>query len=169
MKQFLEVGKIVNTHGLKGEVKFELWCDDINYLSQFKTLYLDASGIESLSLISVRPQKNSAILKFSEIDSIDKAEKYKNRVLFGNRNDAKIKKGSEYIQDIIGCIVLNEKTDENYGVVEDVCNFGASDILDVNKGGNHTYIPVIPDIVLKIDTKGRFIKIKPMKGLFDED
>ena len=67
MKQFLEVGKVNNTHGIRGEVKLTMWCDDIDYLKQLKTLYLDDKGNKSLTLISARAQKNIAILKFSEI------------------------------------------------------------------------------------------------------
>lgn len=57
MKQFLEVGKLNNTHGIKGELKMQLWCDDINYLKQFKTLYFDDDGQKSINVLSVRPQK----------------------------------------------------------------------------------------------------------------
>ena len=58
MKQFLEIGKLINTHGIKGEMKLEMWCDDIEYLKQFEKLYLNSSGTDSLELISARPQKN---------------------------------------------------------------------------------------------------------------
>lgn len=57
MKQYLEVGKINNTHGIKGEMKLELWCDDIDYLRQFKVLYLDDKGEKAVEVLSVRPQK----------------------------------------------------------------------------------------------------------------
>ena len=67
MKQFLELGKINNTHGIKGEVKVALWCDDINYVKQLKTVYLDSNGKKPLTLVSARPQKNIGILKFAEI------------------------------------------------------------------------------------------------------
>ena len=74
MKQFLEVGKINNTHGIKGELKMQLWCDDINYLKQFKTLYFDDNGQKSVNVLSVRPQKNLAIIKLKGIDTIEQAE-----------------------------------------------------------------------------------------------
>lgn len=168
MKQYLEIGKIINTHGIKGEVKFELWCDDIAYLKQFKTLYLDENGGSALSVVSVRPQKNHAIVKFSEINSIDMAENYKNKVLFCNRDDAEIDEEANYIQDLIGCYVVNAETEEEYGKVVDVLNYGASDILDIESWGKHSYVPLIPDIVQEINTEYEVIRIIPMKGLFDE-
>ena len=169
MKQYLEIGKIVNTHGIKGELKLEMWCDDIDYLKQFNMLYLDENGTNGLTLLSVRPQKNHAIVKFAEINSIDLAEKYKNRVLFCNRDDAEIDENANYVADLIGCSVVDAENEAEYGTVADVLNHGASDILDVVNQGKHSYIPVIPDIVHEINTDARIIKIIPMKGLFDED
>lgn len=169
MKQFLEIGKLINTHGIKGEMKLELWCDDIEYVKQFKALYLDDNGNKPLTVLSVRPQKNHAIIKLAEITSIEEAEKLKNRVLFGNRDDAEIDDDANYIQDIIGCAVVDIENEKNYGTVVDVLNHGASDILDVKFDGGHRYVPVIEDIVKEIDTENQVITIKYMKGLFDED
>ena len=103
MKQFLELGKINNTHGIKGEVKVALWCDDINYVKQLKTVYLDSNGKKSLTLVSARPQKNIGILKFAEITTVEQAQELKNKVLYCNRDDAKIDDGKHYLADIIGC------------------------------------------------------------------
>lgn len=168
MKQYLEIGKLVNTHGIKGEMKLELWCDDIEYLKQFKTLYLDETGSEALTVVSVRPQKNHAIIKFHEIHTVDIAESYKNKVLFCNRNDAEIEEDANYVADIIGCRVVHAENESEYGEVTDVLNYGASDILDVVQNGKHSYIPVIPDIVKEINTENEIIRIIPMKGLFDD-
>lgn len=169
MKQYLEVGKLVNTHGIKGELKLEMWCDGIDYVKQFKTLYLDDKGTKPLTLLSVRPQKNHAIIKFAEITSIDDAEKYKNKIIYGNRDDATIDDDANYIQDLIGCNVVDIESEKNYGKVYDIINHGASDILDVIDEKTHKYIPVISDIVKDIDVENGIITIKYMKGLFDED
>lgn len=169
MKQFLEIGKIINTHGLKGEVKLELWCDDIDYLKQFKTLYLDENGTKPLTLSAARPQKSHAIVKLAEISSIDEAEKLKGKILFVNRDDAVIEEGHNYIEDLIGCYVVDSETEQEYGRVCDVLNYGASDILDIESWGKHTLIPMIEDVIVEIDVEFQVIRIKPMKGLFDED
>lgn len=169
MKQFLEVGKVNNTHGIKGEVKLTMWCDDIDYLKQLKTLYLDDKGNKSLTLISTRAQKNIAILKLSEITSIEQAEQLKNKVLYCNRDDAVIEEGKHYLADIIGCYVVDIDTEEEYGKIVDVLNHGSCDIYDVESWGKHTLIPAIDDIVKEINTEYQVVRIKAMKGLFDED
>ena len=67
MKQFLEVGKLNNTHGIKGELKMQLWCDDIEFLKQFKTLYFDDKGQLHLVAMLVGVDKNGDSLYFNKI------------------------------------------------------------------------------------------------------
>ena len=169
MKQYLEIGKINNTHGLRGEVKMLMWCDGIDYIKQLKTVYLDDEGEKPLTLVSARQQKNVAILKFAEITNIDSAEELKNKVLYCNRDDAVIDEDAHYLADIIGCAVVDVDTNEEYGKIVDVLNYGESDIYDFELNGKHTLIPAIDDVVAEIDTENQTVRIKPMKGLFDED
>lgn len=169
MKQYLEVGKLNNTHGIKGELKLTLWCDDIDYLKQFKTLYLDDKGKKAVNVISVRPQKNLAIIRLEGVDTIEKAEELKGKLLYCNRDDAEIDEDANYIADIIGCYVVDIDTEEEYGKVVDVLNYGSCDIYDTESWGKHTLIPATPDIVKEINTEYQVIRIKKMKGLFDED
>lgn len=169
MKQFLEVGKLNNTHGIKGELKMTLWCDSTDYLKQFKVLYFDDEGKNSVEVLSVRAQKNFAIIKLGGIDSMEKAEKLKGKVLYGNRDDAEIDEDANYIADLIGCYIVDIDTEEEYGKVVDVLNYGSCDIYDTESWGKHTLIPATPDIVKEINTEYKVIRIKKMKGLFDED
>ncbi len=169
MKKYLELGKVNNTHGLKGEVKFEMWCDGIDYVRQLSRVYLDDSGAKSLTLVSARPQKNIAILKFGEIPSINEAEELKGKVLYCDRDEAQIDDDAFYIADIIGCRVIDDETGEDYGEICDVLNYGSCDIYDVKNGKKHTLIPAIPDVIVAVDTDGGLVYITPMKGLFDED
>ncbi len=169
MKQYLEIGKVNNTHGLKGEIKLEMWCDGIAFLQQLSTVYLDAQGAKPLTLVSARPQKNIAILKFAEVPSINEAEALKGRVLYCNRDDAALDEGAHFLADIIGCRVRDAATGADYGTVCDVLNYGSCDIYDLKKDGRHTLIPAIPEVIGSIDTEAQEILIYPMKGLFDEN
>ncbi len=169
MKQYLEVGKINNTHGIKGEIKLMLWCDDIDYLKQFKRLYFDNQGREEVKILSCRPQKNQAILKLQGIDSIEQAELLKGKILYCNRDDADIDDDANYIADIIGCMIVDTDSGEEYGCVTDVLNYGSCDIYETMINKKHILIPATPDIVDSIDVENQIIKIHKMKGLFDED
>lgn len=169
MKQYLEIGKVNNTHALKGEIKLSLWCDDIDYIKQLKTVYLDSEGKKALTLVSARAQKNIGILKFAEITTVEQAQELKNKILYCNRDDAEIGENAHYLADIIGCYVVDIDTEEEYGKIVDVMNHGSCDIYDIESWGRHTLIPAIPDIIKEINTEYQVIRIKPMKGLFDED
>ena len=120
-------------------------------------------------LISARPQKSIGILKFAEITTIEQAEELKNKIIYCNRDDAQIEEGAYYLADLIGCYVVDADTEEEYGKIVDVVNYGSCDIYDVESWGRHTLIPALPDIVKDINTEYQVVRIKPMKGLFDED
>ena len=169
MKQYLELGKVNNTHGLRGEVKLEMWCDGIEFVKQLEKVYLDDKGTKSLTLVSARPQKNIAIVKFAEIPSINEAEELKGKVLYCNRDDAEIDEDAHFLADIIGCYVVDIDTEEEYGRIVDIQNYGSCDIYDIESWGKHTLIPAIPDVIKEINTEYQVVYIKPMKGLFDED
>ena len=169
MKDYLEIGKVNNTHGLKGEVKLEMWCDGVDFLKQLKSVYLDDMGNKALTILSVRPQKNIAIMKFAEITSIEQAEELKNKVLFCNRNDAQLDEGAYYLADIIGASVVDIESGREYGRIADIMNYGASDVYDIVKDKKHYLIPAISDVVKEIDAENGVVLIKAMKGLFDED
>lgn len=169
MKQYLEVGKINNTHGIRGEVKLVLWCDGVDFLRPLTVLYFDDRGEKSVGVKSMRPQKNFAILKLDGVDTVEQAEALKGRVLYCNRDDAVIDEGANYIADLIGCYVVDAETEEEYGKVCDVVNYGSCDIYDVENWGKHTLIPATPDIIKEINTEYQVIRINKMEGLFDED
>ena len=78
-KQYLETGKIVNVHGLKGEVKVYPWCDSPEVLCQFDVLYTN-KGTVPMEVQSSRIQKNMVLIKFKGIDTIEQAEELKNKV-----------------------------------------------------------------------------------------
>ncbi len=132
-------------------------------------MYLDDKGNKALSLVSVRPQKNIAILKFAEINSIEQAQEMKNKILYCNRDDAEIGEDTYYLADIIGCRVIDADSGEDYGEVKDVMNYGSCDIYDVVKDKKHYLIPATPDIIAELDLDSQVIKIHAMKGLFNEN
>ena len=98
--QFLEAGKIVGTHGLKGEVRVDPWCDSAEFLAKFKRLYYK-DGTE-LKVISSRPHKNITIIHLEGVNDVNEADGLRGRVLYINRDDVKLPKGVYFVQDIIG-------------------------------------------------------------------
>lgn len=168
MEQYLEIGKVVSTHGLRGELRVDPWCDSPQFLCQFKTLYLK-KGETKLS-VSSRPHKTIAIVKAKGIDTIEEAEKLRGRVLYINRSDARLAPGEYFIQDLMGLDVIDIDTSKSYGKITDVLKTGANDVYQVTDEKKKDYlIPVIDDVVKEIDIKGGKVLIKPLKGIFDDE
>lgn len=170
LKQYLEIGQIVSTHGIRGEVRVNPWCDSPEFMKKFKTLYFDANGNKAVKITACRPHGNVVILKLDGIDTVEEAQKLRNKTLYMNRADAKLKKGDWFIQDLIGCAVFdaddNEKT---YGTLTDVAETGANDIWFIEKDGKEYIIPAIKDVVINVDVENESVFIRPLKGIFDEE
>ncbi len=169
VKKFLEGGKIVGTHGVRGEMRVECWCDSPQFLAQFKTLYFD-EGNEKVKVKS-RAHKNMVLTKIPGVDTIEQADLYRGRILYINRSDIKLEEGVNFVSDMIGLNVVDSSTNQVYGVLTDVFKTGSNDVYEMkDKDGKAFYIPAIPDVIDNVDIDGGVLKITLMKGLFsDED
>ena len=167
---YLEVGKIVSTHGVRGEVRVDPWCDSPDFLRQFKTLYYDKTGTKPVKVLACRPHGNIAILKLAGVDTVDAAAALPNKVLYMARADAKIADNSYFIQDLIGCRVLDADAPEIcYGTLSDVSRTGANDVWHVtDENGKEYLLPAIPPVVIDTDIDSGTILIRPLRGIFDD-
>jgi 16S rRNA processing protein RimM len=163
----LEAGKIVNTHGLRGEVKVVAWTDYPEDFEDIEYVYVKRkTGDEKLHISSIKYQKNNLIVKFAEIKDINEAEKYKNQVIYVERDMlGELPEGVHYIADLLGSTVV-DVNGAKIGVIEDVFNTGANDIYDVKREGKkNMLIPVINDVVKNIDIENKIITVEIMEGL----
>ncbi len=165
----LEVGKIVNTHGLKGEVKVVTWTDtpdvfeDLDYV-----LIKSRRGDITLNISGIKYQKNNIIVKFKELQKIEDAEPLKNSVLLAPREMlGELPEGVYYITDLLGLPVYDEE-DNLLGKVTDVFPTGANDVYAVSREGKKDLLlPVIDDVILKVDLAEKRITARIMEGLED--
>lgn len=169
MKEYLEIGKIVGTHGVRGMVRIQPWCDSISVLRSVKIVFTDNGGNSSLIVKRFAENGNVFIAQFEAVDSIEAAEKLRGKILFAKRSELSIKEGSHFIQDIIGCKVIDKDTCEVYGTVCDVSATGANDVWHIKNNDKEYLIPVIPSVVAKIDIESAVIEITPLKGIFDDE
>ncbi len=166
----IEVGKIVNTHGLRGDVKVVAWMDYPEDFEQLTTVYIKTrTELKKLTVKNVKYQKNNLIVGFNELKDINEAEPFKNSVLYADRDElGELPDGVHYIVDLIGLDVVNEEG-EKIGVLADVFNTGANDIYDVKREGKkNLLLPVIDDVVKSIDIENGVITVHVMEGLDDE-
>lgn len=168
-KQYLEAGKIVGTHGLRGEVRIDPWCDDPEFLARFKRLFYK-DGTE-LTIKSAKTHKNVTIVRFGGIDTVEQAELLKGKIVYINRDDVRLPKGVNFVQDIIGLQAVDADDGTVYGEVTDVFQTGANDVYQVTKDGRDYFVPKIPDVISEIDIDGGVVKIntKILGGIFDDE
>ena len=166
----IEVGKIVNTHGLRGEVKVVPWTDYPEDFENIEYVYAKKGKEEiRLDIDGIKYQKGNVLLKFSQIPSINEAEGFKNCILFAKRSMFDLPEGVYFIQDLIGLDIINIETGEKIGELLDVFNTGSNDIYDVKREGKkNLLLPVIDDVVKEIDMENKKIFVFMMEGLDDE-
>ena len=171
MKKYIETGKIVTTHWLRGEFKVYPWCDAPEELTGYKTLYLaENGGYRAMKVTRARTQQQMVLLQFEGIDDIDAANTLRGKIVYADRDDIRLGEGEHLIQDIIGLEVFDADDGKRYGEVCQVSKTGANDVYHIKfADGSEKLIPVIPSVVIKTDVEGGRIEIRPLKGLFDDE
>lgn len=170
MENWLNVGKIVNTHGIRGEVRVISRTDfpDERYKIG-STLYLFKKGVaEPVELVvkSHRIHKNFDLLTFEGYDNVNDVEEMRDGILKVPASDrGTLAEGEYYFHDIIGCLVATVDGKE-VGKVVEILTPGANDVWVVRgKAGKDILIPYIEDVIKKVDMKEKVILIEPMDGL----
>lgn len=167
--QYLEAGRIVGTHGVKGELRLEPWCDSAEFLKPIQTLYWDKQGTQSVKVLASRPHKTLLLLTLEGVESATQGDTLRGKVLYLNRKDFKLPQGSFFIQDIIGLSVIDADTGIRYGKLTDVLRTGANDVYQVTADDKKEYlVPAIASVIVTTDVESGTMMIRPMKGIFDD-
>lgn len=167
-KNYLEIGEIVGTHGVRGELRVNPWSDSPEFLKKFKKFYFDEACIQKIEAVSVRPHGNVVLIKFQGIDDMDEALKLKGKILYIQRKDINLNDGY-FIADLIDCTVYDADNDKIYGILTDVSRTGANDVWHITKDGKEYLIPAIKDVVSSVDVDTGVIKIRPLRGIFENE
>ncbi|MDO3410725.1 ribosome maturation factor RimM [Saccharibacillus sp. CPCC 101409] len=169
---FLSVGKVANTHGIRGELKIFPYTDfpEMRFAAGKELLLIEPEGGSPLKVkvIAAREQKNVYIVKLDGYDNINQVEKYKGwDVKVPKKEAVEAEENAYYFHEIIGCAVLDEHGQE-LGIVKDILTPGANDVWVVKgKGGKELLIPFIEDIVKDVDVQKKVVRIEVMEGLLD--
>lgn len=161
--KYIIIGKIVNTHGIKGEVRI---LSDFPYKSKvFKTgmkIYIGKSK-EEKEITSYRPHKMFDMIKMNDLDNINDVLKYKGQYVFINKTDLHLGDHEYLDEDLIGKdIIMNKK---NIGKVKKIVRYSKNNLFLVNNAEKDFYIPYNFDIIENIDLENGQITIKELEGL----
>lgn len=168
--EFLKIGKIVNTHGIKGEVKIYPYTDDLDNFLSYKTIYLDEALSIKRKIKYSKVHKNMIIAKLENINSIEETKLVMNNYIYVVK--PKIKdEDIFYVEDLIGLELYEVDKSLDYskanffGVLKDILKPGANDVYEVMHNNSLVYLPVIKDVVKKIDLDSGKIYVEIMEGL----
>lgn len=169
--EWFNVGRIVNTHGIRGEVRILSTTDFEeerfavgNRLAAFKK---DDKKPTWVTIVSVRRHKNFILLSFEGMDNINFVEPFKEGMLKVTKDqlsDDLLQENEFFFHEIIGCEIVSEEG-EKIGVVSDILQTGANDVWVVKGAKKEHYIPYIEDIVKEINVDDKKIVIHVMDGL----
>ncbi|MBS6838174.1 ribosome maturation factor RimM [Monoglobus pectinilyticus] len=162
----LEIGKIVNTHGIRGEVKIQPWCDEPELFDELEYLFIEG---EKYNIVRNRFHKTCQIVQLENVNSIDDAERFKNKIVYINRDALELPEGRYYIADIEG-LTVKEQNGRILGVVDEIIKTGSNDVYSLKDTFNKkpVLIPVIEGVVLETNIDGGYIVVKLPKGLIDD-
>ncbi|MDO5695976.1 MAG: ribosome maturation factor RimM [Eubacteriales bacterium] len=168
MIEYLRVGRIANTHGLRGEIKVIPTTDDVRRFDSLEKAYIDR-GRERLEVrvTGVKYLNRFVVLRLAGYDHIDEVLPFKNADLMVHRTDAvELPEGADFVGDIIGCKVVDADDGAEYGTVGDVLFTGANDVYVVKReGAKDLLIPVIDQCIVEKDVRAGIIRVHLLKGL----
>lgn len=157
---YLEAGKIINTFGVRGEVKLDPWCDSAEFLKPLKTLYIDGAP---RAVASSRVHKGMLIVRFADVEDVNGAMLLKNKIVYFARSDVHLPKGRHFVADLLGAAVVDEQGAE-IGKLTEVLDMPAGQVYVVQGETEHT-IPAVPEFILDIDADEKTIRVHLIEGM----
>jgi 16S rRNA processing protein RimM len=166
---FLEIGIVVGTHGVRGELRVKPLCDDPSFFGGFTRLFWDRFGKEEVRVLASRAHKNICLLTLAGVADLTVATALRGRVLYFSKADAPLEEGRYFIADLLYCRVVEVNLPAvEYGHIFDVQHTAAHDIWGVHAAdGREHWIPVVDEVVRQVDIENSVVFIAPLQGLFD--
>ncbi|MFY9214794.1 MAG: ribosome maturation factor RimM [Tissierellaceae bacterium] len=166
--EFTIIGKITNTHGIKGEVRVYPLTDNIERFSDLDKVYIGEAKRQA-SVKTVKYHKGLAILGFEEFDNINQVLDFKDQYLYIDDEDRIVLPEDRYfIFDLIGCEVFDMANKSIGHIVDVILNMGNDVYVIKNHKGDKEYlIPAVKEFIKTIDIDKKKIVIDPIEGMIE--
>jgi len=169
-EQYLECGKIVGTHGVRGMVRLECYADTPMTLAHLPKIYIKEKDhtFTEKRVLRGSVQKHMVLMALEGIDTLDAAILLKGTLVYGDRKDFALRPGDVFIADILGLSVIDADSGEVYGLLEDVMTAGVQDIYVVRQeNGTSFMIPCVPEFIIRLEPEGENagVYVKLIEGM----
>ena len=156
-QKYLECGKAVSTHGVRGTLRLESYCDEPEVLAKLRRLYIKtpAGDYECMKVRAASVQKSMVLCTLEAITTLEDAIRYKGTMFYADRADLKLPENAVFIADILGLNVFDHSSGELYGTLNEVITPGGREVYIINdvKGGSFM-VPAVPEFIKDIRTEG---------------
>ena len=159
-KRYIEAGKIVNTHGVRGEVKIQVWLDSPDFLKTFKTVYIDEKPVK---VLGAKVHKGFLITLLEGVKDVNDAMCLKNKDVYIDRKDARLPRGGYFLQDLYGAKVVTEDGTE-IGTLAEIMETPATAVYVV-KGEQEHLIPAVPEFIRDVNLRKGTVTVHLIEGM----
>jgi 16S rRNA processing protein RimM len=167
-KDYLECGRVQNTHGCHGWVRVESYCDSPEVLASLKCLYRRrGEGYEAVRVLETGRKQETVLMHLEGIEDMDAAELLKNETLYAARADIPLAEGAYFIVDLEGLPVLDADNGREYGRVSDVQSVGGQELISVKTPSGVRLLPNVPAFVVRVDVESG-VYVRPIPGLLED-
>lgn len=160
-KAFLEGGQIVNTHGIRGEVKIVSWCDTPETLAGIPVYYIDGVPVK---VRTARVHQGNVLALLEGAEDVNAAMPLKGKTVLLKREDLPAPPGGYFLADLLGLTVLDAATGETLGELADIL-FPSSQSVYVVRGEREHLIPAVPEFIEDVDVDGGVIRVRLIEGM----
>ena len=158
----IKIGRIVNAHGIRGEVRVQPDGQDPAFLTQFQTFYLDGAPVTPTAN---HVHKSLVLMKFPGVDDMNAALALKGKNLYIRRADAKLPEGACFDAELLGMTVCDAATGETLGEITRVDSYPAHKVYTV-RGAREYLIPAVPDVFIKsVDLDANRMEVQVWEGM----
>lgn len=161
-REFITAGLIVNTHGVRGEIKLLPQGVEPELLAGCETLYVDG---RPLAVAACRVHKGCLLIRLRGVDSMDAALALKGKTAAIRRSDAALPQGTYFDEELVGLAALDAETGERLGTIQEVLAYPAHKIYAVRGGRDEYLVPAVPAFIAGVDLPGGAVRIHMMEGL----
>lgn len=162
----IRIGRIVNAHGIRGEVRVQPINQDPAFLTCFKTFYLDGKPIRPTAN---HVHKSLVLMKFPGVDNMNAALALKEKVLYIRREDAPLEDGECFDEELLDMEVYNEADGALLGRITRVDTYPASKVYTV-KGRKEYLIPAVPEVFIKsVDLDCNRMEVHVLEGMATDE